>query len=84
METPYCSWLRSSGTFWAPQPMFDSTIRPMIERLPSRIWLVTFSSTRGCSAGSLLELAWEQSIMMLGLMPAFLSSCSARATLTLS
>ena len=30
----------------------------MIDWLPSRIWLATFSITSGCRAGSLLELAW--------------------------
>ncbi|MCY1248093.1 hypothetical protein D9M72_614850 [compost metagenome] len=81
-ETPYLSWLRSFGIDWLPQPRWLSTIRPTMEVLPSRIWLATLSMTRGCRAGSLLELAWLQSTMMFGRMPALVSSCSQMATLT--
>src|SRR5690606_21581721 len=82
METPYLRSHRFLGMLWLPQPRWLSTIRPMIELLPSTIWLVTFSMTSGCRAGSLLELAWLQSIMMFGLMPLLVSSCSHSATLT--
>ena len=34
------------------------------ELLPSSIWLVTFSATSGCSAGSFCEFSWLQSTMI--------------------
>ncbi|MCY1453124.1 hypothetical protein D9M71_700950 [compost metagenome] len=82
IDTPYCRSARSFGIAWAPQFKWLSTIRPMIDLLPSRIWLATFSITSGCRAGSLLELAWLQSTMMFGLIFALFSACSQSATLT--
>ncbi|MNI81249.1 hypothetical protein D3C73_1378450 [compost metagenome] len=81
-DTPYCRSSRFFGIDWAPQFRWLSTIKPMIDWLPSRIWLATFSMTSGCKAGSLLELAWLQSTMMLALIFALARSCSHRATLT--
>src|SRR5690606_29373657 len=81
-DTPYLRSHRFFGIDWLPQPRWLSTIRPTMEWLPSRIWLATFSITSGCKAGSLLELAWLQSTMILGRMPALDSSCSQMATLT--
>src|SRR5690606_40844126 len=46
METPYLRSHRFLGMLWLPQPRWLSTIRPMIELLPSTIWLVTFSMTK--------------------------------------
>src|SRR5699024_7789120 len=78
-DTPYSNWLKSSGIDWLPALIWDSTINPTIDLFPSKIWLVIFSITKGCREGSLLELAWLQSTIMLVDTFAFSSACSAKA-----
>src|SRR5690606_22130576 len=81
-ETPYFRSHRLGGILWLPAPILLSTIKPMIDWLPSRIWLATLSITRVCNSWFLLELAWLQSTIMLGVILALASSCSHTATLT--
>ncbi len=79
-DTPYRSCDKSAGIGWLPPERLLSSMSATMERLPSRIWLTQFSATSGCTAGSLLELACEQSTAMLTGNRALTSSFSARAT----
>jgi hypothetical protein len=83
MLTPYFSSLSlpGGGSFWAPSLMLLSIMTPMMSSLPLDTWLATLSHTMGWLVCSLLELPWEQSMMILEQALPFLSVMTALATL---